>query len=280
MLLYLTGAELAELEATLDAPGTDRAETLVALAWHLRQRDSARAMSLSSEAAALLAGRPGLQARNALTRCEVLALYCRIDESEAQLAEARSLLSADGVDPLTEADALLAEAAVAKARGQRSRELDAYSRNVAFLAGRDDQRRQRIAQAWAGYENTFGEPETSDAIEGVTSSGFRSDPDLACAALLGAAQALKQSRRDPARAARLFLQASEQARQTGLIRHAFVCTLNAGTALRSLSSFDQAAACYEAATELARQAGWPVLVGASGTQLAALLMELGRLEES
>src|SRR5690348_12136586 len=103
MDLYLADAGIAALEAALEspAPGIERAEIQVTTAWHLRQRDGTRALALSSEASVLIADRPGLQVRNALTRCEIFALHGRIDESEAQLAEARRLLLAPGVNPLT-----------------------------------------------------------------------------------------------------------------------------------------------------------------------------------
>ena len=276
MKLYVSSDELAELEAALDAaPGEHRAAALVALAWHLRQRDSARALALGAEAQALLAGQPALRARDALTRCEILALRCQLDAADAALAQARQ----GGADALVEGDALLAEAAVAKARGQRERELEAYARCAAFFAlgNKHDAQRCGAAQAWAAYENAFGAPESTAADEPAVG---RMEADPACEALRDAAQGLTLSRRHPARAAELFLRAAESAQAMGLVRHAVVCTMNAGTALQGLGEFDRAAACYEAAAAVARQTGWPALIGASQTRLGAFLQELGLLEES
>ena len=270
MDLYVANERLAELEAALGEGG---AEAAVELAWHLRQRDSARALMLMTDA--VLEDQPDLQLRVALTRAEIFALRCQLDAAEVQLAEARGLLLARaGTNPLAEGDALLTEAAVAKARGQRERELEAYARSAAFFATQKDARRSAIAQAWATYENAFGVPEAGD------DESFATTADPACAALLSAARGLTQSRRDPARAADLFLQAGEQARELGLLRHAIVCTMNAGTALQGLGDFDRAAACYQSATSLARETGWPALIGATQTRLGAFLQELGLLEES
>ena len=104
--------------------------------------------------------------------------------------------------------------------------------------------------------------------------------DAAPAAFDCAALALQLSRRDPARAAELFLQAADTARHWGLLRHALVCTINAGTALQGLGEFDRAAACYDQATLESRAAGWPALIGACETRLGALLKEIGRLDEA
>jgi DNA-binding CsgD family transcriptional regulator len=281
MDLYVPNARLAELEAALQrdggTEGSDRVSTLVALAWHLRQRDSARALALCDAAQARRDVSAGLRLRNALTRCEILALRSQLDDAQAQLLEARRLLAQPGVDPLAEGDALLAEAGVAKARGQRERELDAYARGAAFFASRDDRRRSAASQAWVVYENAFGAPKSIDAPEAATGE---SSSDPVCDALLGAARGLRLSRRDPARAAELFLQASELAQQMGMVRHAVVCTMNAGTALQGLGDFDHASTCYEAAISMAQKTGWPALIGAGQTRLGAFLQELGRLEES
>ncbi len=277
MKLYVSSAELAAVEAALDsAQGEARASPLVTLAWHLRQRDSARALALGSEALPLLSGQPALRARLALVRCEILALQCQLGEADSALAEARQGLPRDA-DALIEGDALLAEATVAKARGQRERELDAYARCAAFFARMHDTQRRDVAQAWAAYENAFGAPESTETGEPAVT---RPESDAACEALRDAAQGLTLSRRHPARAAELFLRAAEAAQSMGLVRHAVVCTMNAGTALQGLGEFDRAAACYEAAAAVARQASWPALIGATQTRLGAFLQELGLLEES
>lgn len=261
---YLVAAPaLADLEA---AALGGAAAALTELAWQLRQRESARAARLCAQVQALPEQPPVLQARLALTLCEIAALEGRIDAAETLLASARR----QAADAVLEGDALLAEAIVAKARGQRERELEAYARAAASHARGPDPRRGAVAQAWLAYEQSFAVPtETaSDAL------------DPAAAAFAHAAQALPLSRRDPGRAAELFLRAADLARHWGLLRHALVCTINAGTALQGLGEFDRAAACYDQATLEARAAGWPALIGACETRLGAFLKEIGRLDEA
>jgi len=285
MDLYVSSGELANLEATLDAAqGPARVETLVELAWHLRQRESGRALALVEEAEAHLPYTPlavdtvhALQARIALTVCEISALFCRFDTAEERLADARARLSRCA-DPLVEGDAWLAEAVVAKARGQRDRELAAYERGVVVFRTAGDPVRLARAKAWAGYERAFTAPAAADADDGST--GMRpADTDPACDALWSAARGLMLSRREPATAADVLLHASEQAQRVGLVRHAVVCTMNAGTALQGLGDYDLAAACFDLAATVARKTGWPALIGSSQTRLGWFLKELGRLEE-
>ncbi len=258
MEFLVPASAMAGLEAAADA---GEAAALVALAWQLRQRDGSRALLLCERAGAGLAS--PLLARLALVRCEVAALQGRLDEAEGLLAEARRDTSLEG-------DALLAEACVAKARGQRERELDAYERAATCHARGPDRRRQAIAEAWLAYELSFANP--------VDGSGDARD--AAAAAFADAALALPLSRRDPARAAELFLRAADAGRHWGLLRHAVICTINAGTALQGLGEFDRAAACYDQATLDSRAAGWPALIGACETRLGAFLKEIGRLDEA
>jgi len=287
MKLYASGGELATLEAALSAAqGGMRAPAAVALAWQLRQRDSARAMALIDAAEPLLASPAlasqsarALRTRSALIACEVSALFCRFDAAEAQLAAARANL-VPAIDPMAEGDAWLAEAIVAKARGERERELSAYDRGVAFFKTGADPTRLALAQIWAGYERAFAQPDAELAPGILAPAATDADAHAAWDALWSAARALTLSRREPAQAADTFLHASDQAQRVGMVRHAVVCTMNAGTALQGLGDFDLAADCFDVAATLARQTGWPALIGSSQTRLGGFLKELGRLEES
>ncbi len=287
MKLYASGDELSGLEARLDgAQGPSRVEALVELAWQLRQRESGRSLALIEEAqahlpyAALSADiARACRARIALATCEISALFCRFEAAEQRLVEARENLG-NRADPLVEGDAWLAEAIVAKARGQRDRELAAYDRGVAYFQTACDPRRLACAQAWAGYERAFSAPAEVPATTSAADPAAEPEVDPAPDALWLAARGVTLSRREPAEAAEVLLHASEQAQRVGLVRHAVVCTMNAGTALQGLGDYDLAAACFDLATTVARKTGWPALIGSSKTRLGAFLMELGRLEES
>jgi DNA-binding CsgD family transcriptional regulator len=280
MELHAPAARVATVEASLArATGAQRTRLLVELAWHLRQRDSARALRLVEEAEAALGAAPSTHpAREAtlraeLTRCEVAALFCRVDEAEHWLARAREAAHADA-DGLT--DAALAEMLVAKARGQRARAVEAATEAVRASAHCADSARPAIARAWLAYERAFGglAPEREADLVAARRS------HLAVDALLSAVDALRVLRHEPARAIELFLHASEQLQRVGLVRDAVVATINAGTTLRGLGEHEKAAACFDVSESVARQTGWPGLLGASRTQLGAFLRAHGRLEEA
>jgi hypothetical protein len=127
MNLFEGNNEVYAIEAALSgAQGDVRLQMTVALAWHWRQRHSAEAMVLIGRARTQLAAeqkRPSttrsLRLRLALAACEANALLGEIDAAERQFAEVRtSLLTPAASHHADSADAWLAEAAVAKARGQ------------------------------------------------------------------------------------------------------------------------------------------------------------------
>ncbi|MBP6776585.1 MAG: hypothetical protein KA151_04935 [Piscinibacter sp.] len=280
MELHAPAARVASVEADLArSGGAARTRLLVELAWHLRQRDCARALSLVEEAEAMLGpvhstrqARIGLL-RVALTRCEVAALFCRFDEAEHWLARAQRDAAVDADGPT---DVLLAEMLVAKGRGQRTRAVEAATRAVQASETCADPARAPIARAWLVYERAFGAP--GPDREADLASARRSH--IAVDALLSAVEAMRVLRHEPARAVELFLHASEQAQRVGLVRDAVVATVNAGTTLRGLGEHEKAAACFDISESVARQTGWPSVLGTSRTQLGAFLSAHGRLEEA
>jgi DNA-binding CsgD family transcriptional regulator len=280
MELHAPATRVAAVEAELArAGGVARTRLLVELAWHLRQRDSARAMRLVQEAEAALVPAPGggpardALLRLALTRCEVAALFCRFDEAERWLARARAEAASDAEGPT---DLALAEMLVAKARGQRTRAIEAAQQAVHASERSADPARLPIARAWLVYERAFDSP--GSAREADLAGARRSH--IVVDALASAVEAIRVLRREPARAVELFLHASAQAQRVGLVRDAVVATINAGTTLRGLGEHEKAAACFDVSESVARQTGWPGLLGSSRTQLGAFLSAHGRLEEA
>ncbi|MBK6863494.1 MAG: helix-turn-helix domain-containing protein [Ideonella sp.] len=280
MELHAPAVRVATVEAELArTAGASRIALLVELAWHLRQRDSARALRVVEEAEAALGAasptRPAraAQLRIALTRCEIAALFCRHEEAEHWLARALADAAADADGPT---DACLAERLVAKARGQGARTVEATLRAVQASDSGTDPARVQIARAWLAYERAYGAP--APAREADLAVARRSH--VAVDALMSAVDAVRVLRREPVRAVGLFLHASEQAQRVGLVRDAVVATINAGTTLRGLGEHEKAAACFDISESVARQTGWPGLLGTSRTQLGAFLRAQDRLEEA
>jgi len=287
MKFYAAQAEISTLEAVLTQPWSEQAlSATVALAWYLRQRDSARALRLVDSVVPLLvpppegSRRPDAQrARAALAACEASALLCDFDVAEHWLAQARQHLDAR-TDPQAQGDAWLVEAVVAKMRVQREREMAAHERAIACFQAIPAPDRLAIAQVWLGFERGYSHPDI-DHNSGLQPPGAQW-PEAATAweALWGASRGMALSFRDPTEAARLNRQAAARAAAVGMVRLEIICMINAGAATQGLGDLDLAADCFEQAATRANATGWPTLIGTANTRVGELMGHLGAFEES
>jgi DNA-binding CsgD family transcriptional regulator len=284
MKLHAFDAEVAALEDAVScgtgapAPGAPP-EAVAALAWHLRQRDAARARALAGPLRARDDVPLALRARAALAFAEASGLLCHPGEAEAALAQARHWLER-GIDAVAEGDAHLVEAALAKALGQRERMLSALDTAVDAYRRRHQPDREDVARAMAGFEAAYAAIDVDAADEPITPGPRFPEADCACDAIWSATRAFALSRRDPRACIALYQHAGQQARQVGLVRLEVVSAVNAGAALQGLADHDRAAHCFDRAHAMARRAGWPELIGVTQTKLGALLCELGAHAES
>ena len=294
MQLFATDHEVSALETSLsELRGDERIASTVALAWHLRQRDSTRALRLVNGVMPMLGGAPREtagaaepppgpvphRARAALAASESRALLCEFEAAERWLADARAHVD-PGSDAQVEGDAFLVESLLAKTRGQRDRELAAFEKAIAFYAASGAPERLSIARMWASYERSFTQPELESSL-GLEPPG-QAWPQACVAwdALWSAARALGLSFRNPATSAAVFQHAADQARLVGMVRLEIVAMINAGAARQGTGDLDMASDCFDLAATRARATGWPTLIGAADTRVGELLLTLGALEES
>ena len=288
MNLHASQAEIDALESVLRraVPGEGVVAAKVALAWHLRQRDSARTLALVQDVMPVVrASRAGAQAdavaschtRAALAAAEASALYGEAVEAERCLTEARAHLD-PAWDPQAEGDAWLVEAVVGRMRGQAERSRLALRQASRCFARLADRERLEVSRAWMAVEQAVagGGPEADAAQDGVAPCGAGG----ACDAILVAARAFALSTRNPAAAARAFTQAVDIAQGRGLVLLEVACTLEAGAAIHELGDYDRAARCFDAAAARARATGWPALMATCDTRIGALLCDLGAFDES
>ena len=287
MKLYAAQAEISTLEALLTQPWSEAVlSATVALAWYLRQRDSARALRLVDGVIPLLVPPPegsrrpdALRTRAALAACEASALLCDFDVAERWLAEARQHLDTRA-DPHADGDAWLVEAVLAKMRVQRAREMAAHERAVACFACGAANDRLAIAQVWLGFERGYTQPEV-DHNAGLEPPGAQW-PEAATAwdALWSASRGMALSFRDPAESARMYRHAATRAAAVGMVRLEIICMINAGASTQGLGDLDLAAECFEQAATRANATGWPTLIGTANTRVGELMGHLGAFEES
>ncbi len=291
MKLFAQEAEVSALDASLsELRGDERIAATVALAWHLRQRDSLRALHLVNSVLPMLGGAradsggaapaPILhRARAALAASEAKSLLCEFDAAERWLADART--HADpGSDAQVEGDAFLVESILAKTRGQRDRELAAYERAIAFYVASGSPERLSIARMWSSYERSFKQPELESSLDLAPPGDACPEACIAWDALRSAQRAMALSFRNPATSATLFRHAADQARLVGMVRLEIVTMINAGAAHQGTGDLDMASDCFDVATSRARATAWPTLIGAANTRMGELLLTLGASEES
>ena len=291
MQLFASDDEVTALENSLSELRADaRVAATVTLAWHLRQRDSTRALRLVNGVIAMLGGALGEPAREpdapvvhraraALVASEAKALACDFDLAERWLAEARAHVDPSS-DAQAEGDAFLVESVVAKMRGQRERELAAYDHAIEFYAANGAPERLSIARMWASYERSFTQPELESSLGLEPPGQAWPEACIAWDALWSAARALGLSYRDPATSAAVFEHAANQARQVGMVRLEIVAMINAGAARQDTGDLDMASDLFDLAATRARTSGWPTVIGAANTRIGELLLTLCALEES
>jgi DNA-binding CsgD family transcriptional regulator len=287
MKFYAAQAEISTLEAVLTQPWSeDVLAATVAVAWYLRQRDSARALRLVDGVIPLLVPPPegsrrpdAHRARAALAACEASALLCDFDVAERWLAEARQHLDTR-IDPQAEGDAWLVEAVVAKMRVQRAREMAAHEHAVACFEAIAAPDRLAIAQVWLSFERGYAQPDVDHSV-GLASPGEQW-PEAATAwdALWSASRGMALSFREPGEAARLYRHAAARAAAVGMVRLEIICMINAGASMQGLGDLDLAAECFEQAAARANATGWPTLIGTANTRVGELMGHLGAFEES
>ncbi len=287
MKFFAADAELSLLEGVLTRPwGEDVLAATVALAWHLRQRDSARALRLVDGVIPLLVPPPegskrpdAHRVRAALAACEASALLCDFDVAERWLVEARQHVDLRA-DPCAEGDTWMVEAILAKMRVQRAREMAAHQSAIDCFTAIAAPDRLAIAQIWLSFERGY-EHTGIDHCLGLTPPGDEW-PEAAVAwdALWSASRGMALSYRNPSESALLYRQAAAQARVVGMVRLEIVALINAGASIQGLGDLDLAAECFEIAATRANATGWPTLIGTANTRVGELMQYLGAFEES
>ena len=286
MEMFTVDDNVAKWESSLPSlRGMERLPILLPLAWHLRQRDTARALRLAAEALALLPGsdlpateRDRLEARMLLVRAESDWLDGALD---AALAQARALLDRfTGMqDHAGCADAWWLLAGIAVDQG------DHATSDACFIACADcarqggDALREQLAEAALARWAVMRDRNTAVARWGgrFHSGSAAGHPALAAWVNDFLALAASQAAEFGA-AATYYIRAYEAALDTGQLRAAITAATNIGEDFTILNDHHSALEWVQCALELARPTGWPRSVGACLMHTADTLRRLGQLD--
>ncbi|SHN44085.1 GAF domain-containing protein [Duganella sacchari] len=285
MDMFALDDALADWEAALPPlRGAARLPMLLPLAWHLRQRDTPRALELASEGMAMLpaAGLPdadaqAIAARFLLVQAEGNWLAGKLDAADEQAADAcatfttlnnaigradahwlRAWVAIDGGNHLRAETELESMAAASREAGDTQRCAIADAVNARWSVLHDlPSAQQRWAQRFS---------KDDEALQTVASWVYDYYG-------LAASQAS-----DFGGAAAHYLRCYEAALETGQLRMAITAAINIGLDFTLLNDHHAALEWMESALDLARPTGWPRSIGACLMHTADTMRRLGRLE--
>lgn len=286
MEMFAVDEEVARWETSLPAlHDGERVEVLLPLAWHLRQRDTPRALALAQEALALLPVAPLApeqralaEARIALLRAESAWLEGALDDA---LAQAETILATCSAlpDHAICADAHWLTAAIAVDRGDPDAIASGFEQAAEAARRGGDELRALLAEAAlarSAVQRDRAGAQARFAVHLGTDSVGR-HPALAAWVYDFLALSANQDA-DFRTAASHFVQCYEAALQSGQLRAAVRAASNLGENFTMLGDHHTALEWIETALELARPAGWPLSVGACLMQSADTLRRLGQLD--
>jgi len=286
MEMFTVDDNVAKWETILPSlRGLDRLPILLPLAWHLRQRDTLRAIALAAEALSLLpdsgldeAARARGQARMRLVHAEGRWLHGELEVARAQAGDVLQRFTELG-DAAGAADSHWLLAWIAVDRGDHAGSDAAFAAAAAAATRGGDRQRTELAEAAIARWAVLRDRNTAVARWGGRFNSDSAGQDPALATWINDFLALAASQAgDFGAAAGYFIRCYEAALETGQLRAAITSATNIGEDFTLLNDHHSALEWMQCALELARPTGWPRSVGACLMHTADTLRRLGQLD--
>ncbi len=283
--LYELDGQVEALAASIAAlPAPAQLWPLAHLAWHQRERDSARALTLLAQAEQGLRALPEAEARQLRWRLQLTAIEVRRLRGEAAPDETLALAilaAAEAAGDWTSgADACWVLSQLSTATGDMPACCAWLERGLALAQRGADAGRQWILECslarYAGLmDRDAAEQRWGDrfALASATALPAAAAPIVE---LYAAYRALRASRLSEA--VQRFSAVITPLLQAGYIREAIAAQANLGSSFNDLNDPEAALEWMERGLHLARAQGWPASVGTCQMQLGETLRRLGRLD--
>lgn len=284
MDMFATDEAVAALEsALLGLQKCDRLPVLVALAWHLRQRDTRRALELASEAEELLAvadlvlsDRHRTSARLCLVAAEAKWLFAELDQAK-RLAHSALDLFGEINDRIGCADCHWLMSAIAADSGSPRQRRAEMELAVADARLANDKLRANLAEVAMAITEIYHDARAAESKWRDYFGSQDSSRDIALvpwdSEFWGA---LAYQTADFERAIKCRKPACVSALATGQVRRAILCATNIGATFTSLNDPRTALEWMKRGLEIARPTGWPSSIGLCQLQTAETLRHLGQ----
>lgn len=288
MLLFERNIEVDRLASVLDGTRQPQRtlETLVTVAWYLRQRDNGRACAFAATARTLLAGQTTLsakaaqqlQARLGLVDAETHWLMSDFEQARHAArsaiatftacddligcADAHGILASvhASTGELLQRDQCLAAAAEHAARGDDALRVDYFEANRARYAVLRDVHQSNLVWGQRFADDTSSlHPGVAASLHSYFATRDYSSGNFASAAVQ-------------------FDKAFEAATQSGQVLVSVLAAVNAGNTYSALNDHDAALECLQRGLDLARPTGWAIALGPCLHQMAEILVAMDRLD--
>ena len=284
--LFAFDAHVSSLDDAVKLSQERSVTRLLSLAWHLRQRDCARASALTDEIESLLPGagltdveRSVTVARVRLIQAEIQALFAELDAAEALATEAiREFERVKDLAGIGDGYWLLAS--IWTDRGIESQVVKSLSAALQTYRLSGDRDRIDAAMARSIANDSFAD--TASAAESLERE-FASETEAQTphAMWISVARAnVAGLTNDPLNSIKSDLRAHQIGLNSGQMRQALVCAVNASESFATLSELDAALEWSERALQMARATGWPASIGVCLMQVGDVMRLLGRPDES
>lgn len=287
MDFYALDAEIFALEAALTSlTGSSRLDSLISLAWHLRQRQSQRALDYNNEAIELLSHESCctskiciLKAYSTLTSAEVYWLA-----GDLELAKNQALIAHDIFDreqnSIGLGDTYFLFSSIHRDLGEIEKRDDCLLAAINQYKLAQDTTRYQVALARSLHNSAIRDPKKTNTVL-HQHFDLSLDYPIEVDAWINSAQAIIANKvGDMGESCRLHIQAHRAAFETGQIRLAILAATNAGDSFATLGDLDAALEWNGIALALSRNNQWPGSLAIALLQIGNALRLLERHEDA
>jgi signal transduction histidine kinase len=286
MDFFVTNDELALCEARYSGETSAvPVQVLVEIAWHLRQRDTSRALRLADEVQALLPhadlqerDNAVLGARLTLVRAEGRFLFADLVVAERMAREALAVfVSYADWAGASDVHWLLAWIAIDSGKPERCDQ--EFGLMIEHAGRAQDPVRMALAEAAACRMQVLRDPKGAEARWGATIGRDEAHhhpgvqmwrTDYLCLIHL--------YRGDNGRSASYGIAAYELALSTGQLRAAVICCTNTAESFGELNDYLQSLDWAQRGLDLSRKTHWPRSLGGSLMHTAEIMRQLGNFD--